>query len=145
MTGYFLLLVAHVVLTTAGYAGLIATNVVVLIFCLRAQPALIPEAVSVWLGSHRVFGPMLGVGILLGLWLTGVMHLSYASRWLLVTYGLIVVAMVVQGAILIPWQRRAAAAGAQGIVVSPRPLACILAVFAIIYIWIVSLMLVRPG
>jgi hypothetical protein len=51
----------------------------------------------------------------------------------------------VQGAILIPWQRRAAAAGAQGIVVSPRPLAWILGVFAIIYIWIVSLMLVRPG
>ncbi|MGA8475428.1 MAG: hypothetical protein WB681_10180 [Candidatus Cybelea sp.] len=145
MTGLSALLIAHVVLTTAGYVGLIATNLVVLVLCARQDAALMIEAVFAWRRAARVFGPTLGIGVLLGLWLVGVTHVGFAALWLLVTYGFIIVALGAQAAIMIPWQLRAQRASAEGASVSGRPIILVLSVFAVAYMSIISLMILKPG
>jgi hypothetical protein len=145
MNGYSTLLVAHILFTTAGYVGLIATNSVVLILCARREPGLIADAISAWRRSVRIFGPILGIGLLLGFWLAQVLHVGLASLWLLVTYALVVAALATQAAIMIPWQFRAHAAATEGAALSARPIVTVVSVFTIVYIAIVSLMTLRPG
>jgi hypothetical protein len=145
MTGTLALLVAHVVFTTAGYVGLIATNLIVLALCAQQDAALVVEAISAWRKSERIFGPILGAGVLLGLWLAGVTHAGFAALWLLGTYGLIVVALGTQAAIMIPWQLRAQRASADGASVSRRPIILVLSIFSVAYVSIVSLMILKPG
>jgi hypothetical protein len=145
MIGYLVLLIAHIIFTTAGYVGLIATNVVVLILCRRQNVSLVGEAIAAWRRCVRIFGPILGIGLLLGFWLAGLMHIGFASLWLLITYALVIVALVVQGMLMVPWQFRAQDAAARESGLSVRPIVTVVSAFTIFYIAIVSLMVVRPG
>lgn len=139
------LLVAHVVLTTAGYVAFIASNGIVLVLCRRQQPTVVIAAVSTWQRAARIFGPLLGVGILLGLLLAFEMHVPLASPWLVATYALIALALGTQAAFMIPWQRQAERVAAQGAYVPTRSIVIVLWVFTIVYILIVALMFVHPG
>ena len=139
------LIAAHVTFTTAGYVGLIATNFIVLILCRSSEPAVVLQAVRAWRGSARVFGPLLGIGVLLGLWLAGLTHVGLLSLWLVITYALIVLALGAQAALMIPWQSRAQNAAAAGKSISTRPIVVVLAVFTIAYLSIILLMLLQPG
>jgi hypothetical protein len=145
MAGISALLVAHVIFTSAGYIGLITTNLAVLVLCGRKEPALVAEGVSVWRRLVRLFGPILGIGVLLGLWLAGALHVGFTSLWLLVTYALVFVALGTQAAIMVPWQFRAQNAAALGTAISVRPLVTVLSAFTVVYVCIVSLMILRPS
>jgi hypothetical protein len=137
-------LVAHVSFTTVGYVGLIAANVWLLKLCGQQDIGAVLEAVSTWRGTAQIFGPMLGVGALLGFWLAALLHQQLGSRWLLLTYGLIVLALGTQAAIMIPWQARATEVVSQGALVSRRPIAIVLSVLSAAYVSIAGLMLIRP-
>jgi hypothetical protein len=142
--GISALLVAHVVLTTAGYVAFIATNVIVLVLCRAQQPAVVIAAVATWQRAARIFGPLLGIGILLGLSLAFEMHVPFASPWLVATYALIVLALGTQAAFMIPWQRQAERIAVQGAYVATRSIIIVLWVFTIVYVLIVALMFVHP-
>ena len=144
MTSFSALIATHAILTTIGYAGLIATNLWLLLLCRVAEPAIVAQAVSTWRALARVFGPMLGAGVLLGFGLAAVAHVSLSSLWLVITYGLVFVAIGVQASVMVPWQLRADAILASGGAVSTRPVAIVLAVFCVAYVGILSLMLLRP-
>ncbi len=63
---YQSLVTAHVILTTKGYVGLIAANLWLLQLCRGRRTEIMMEAISVWRRSARFFGPLLGIGVLLG-------------------------------------------------------------------------------
>ena len=138
------LLVAHVILTTLGYVGLIATNLWLLLLCRRAEPAVVVDAVSTWRATARIFGPLIGIGMLLGSWLATVAGFSLGSEWLLWTYALIVVALGAQAAIMIPWQIRAQAAVRDGGQLSVQPVVAAVGLFSLVYVALVALMTLRP-
>lgn len=142
---YWTLLVAHAAFTTAGYVGLIATNLWLLLLGRQQQASTVVAAVSTWRRSARLFGPVLGIGLLLGFWLASVAGVPLVTPWLIVTYALIVLALGTQAAIMVPWQLRAESIIAQGGQVSVRPIIAVLSVFCFVYVSIVGLMLVRPG
>jgi hypothetical protein len=137
-------LVAHVSFTTIGYVGLIAANVWLLRLCRQQHVSAVLEAVSTWRATAQIFGPMLGVGALLGFWLAALLQEPLGSRWLLLTYGLIVLSLGTQAAIMIPWQVRATELVPQGVPVSHQPIAIVLSVLLAAYVSIAGLMLIRP-
>jgi hypothetical protein len=137
-------LVAHVSFTTIGYVGLIAANVWLLRLCRQQHVSAVLETVSTWRATAQIFGPMLGVGALLGFWLAALLQEPLGSRWLLLTYGFIVLSLGTQAAIMIPWQVRATERVPQGVVVSRQPVAIVLSVLLAAYVSIAGLMLIRP-
>lgn len=138
------LIVIHVVLTTAGYVGLIAANAWLLLLCASREPGTITAGVRVWRRLARVFGPVLGAGMLAGFALAIVMSMPLNALWLVATYALIVLAMAVQGAIMVPWQLRFERTGGSGAPAPTRPIVAVLSALTIAYIGIASLMLLRP-
>lgn len=144
MNWFSALTAAHVVLTTSGYAGLIATNAWLLTLCRGRDAAILLAGVTAWRQLTRWFGPLLGIGILAGFALAMLMGMSLLATWLVATYVLVIVTMVTQATITVPWQRRAEAAIARGEPLSTRPLAIALVTFCLVYIAILSLMLIRP-
>lgn len=144
MTYFSALIATHAVLTTIGYAGLIATNLWLLALCRVADPVIVAQAISAWRALVRIFGPTLGVGVLLGFGLAAVAHVSFGSLWLVITYALVLVAIGVQASIMVPWQLRANAILAGGGAISTRPVAIVVTVFCIAYAGTLSLMLLRP-
>jgi hypothetical protein len=137
-------LVSHVILTTVGYVGLIAANVWLLRLCAQRDSSAVLEAVSAWRATAQVFGPMLGMGTLLGFWLAALLHEQLLSLWLFLTYGLIIFALGTQAAIMIPWQVRARELIRQGAPISRRPIMIVLSALSLAYISIASLMILRP-
>jgi len=92
----------------------------------------------------RVFGPLLGLGVLAGFVVAIIMGVPLTAGWLVATYALIVLALVGQGAMMVPWQRRAEAALAAGGSLSTRPIAGTLMLFCVAYVGILWLMILRP-
>ena len=78
-----ILLVLHVLLTTAGYVGLIATNAHLLAISSAQSPDDVLKGLRLWRRFARVFGPLLGVGVLLGFGLVGIAHVPLGARWAL--------------------------------------------------------------
>lgn len=138
------LIATHAVLTTAGYAGLIVTNAWLLMLCRDADGSVIVAAVNTWRRMVRIFGPLLGVGMLAGFALALLMGMPLSAAWLIATYVLVLVAFGAQGALMVPWQLRAQALIARGATLSARPIAATLALFCVAYAGILSLMLLRP-
>ena len=101
-----ILTVAHVVLTTTGYAGLIVGNLWLLLLAARQQPEMQIASIHAWRRSAQIFGPLLGVGALIGFGLAAVTHQPLLSSWLVATYVLIILALGTQAAIMVPWQLR---------------------------------------
>lgn len=144
MNWFSALTAAHVILTTSGYAGLIAANAWLLTLCRGADARIVLAGVTVWRKLIRWFGPLLGIGILAGFALAILMGMSLLATWLVAAYALVIVTMVTQATVTVPWQRRAEAAIAGGEPLSTRPLAIALVAFCLVYIAILSLMLIRP-
>jgi hypothetical protein len=135
---------AHAVLTTTGYVGLIAINAWLATLCRNADAAVVLAGVHAWRRLVRVFGPLAGLGVIAGFALAAKMGMPLTAGWLVATYGLIVVALGVQGAMMAPWQLRAQAAAASGAALSTRPVVVTVWVFTLSYIAILTLMLWRP-
>jgi hypothetical protein len=135
---------AHVILTTLGYAGLIAGNAWLAALCRNADGAVVLAGVKVWRRLVRVFGPLLGLGVLAGFALALKMGTPLAAGWLVITYALIVVALGAQAALMVPWQVRAEAAIASGAPLTARPIVATVWIFSLAYVGILTLMLWRP-
>jgi hypothetical protein len=138
------LIATHVILTTAGYVGLIAANLWLLMLSHSRDARALAAGVRSWRRSARLFGPMLGVGVLAGFALALTIHVPLGAAWLIATYVLILLAMGAQGRLMIPWQLAADAAIARGEPVSTRTVTIVLSIFSVAYVAIVTLMLLRP-
>ncbi len=137
------LIVTHVVLTTTGYLGLTADSLWLFLLCL--SPAGVEaEAIHTWRRLARIFGPLLGVGTLMGFWLAAMAGISLASPWLVATYAVVVLALGAQALIMIPWQVRADGILSQGGKVRTLPVIIVLVVLFVTYTAILSLMLLKP-
>ena len=144
MTAFSALILTHVILATSGLAGLIATNAWLLALCRSSDATTVAAGVHTWRRLMRVFGPLLGAGILAGFALAFAMSQSLAAAWLIATYALILLMLGVQAAVMVPWQINASATLARGGAVSTRSVAIVLATSCVVYAGIVSLMLLRP-
>jgi hypothetical protein len=142
---FYALLVAHVLLTTAGYMGLIAANAYLLFSGGIRDAQDMREALAIWRRSVRAFGPLLGVGVLVGFGLAVMLHVPLGSTWLVVTYVFIVVAMGIQGGVMVPWQIRAGRNLATGTLPALGSVRLVLATLSVVYTAIIGLMIVRPG
>jgi hypothetical protein len=138
------LIALHVILTTAGYIGLIAANLWLLLLSSGGDGTALAAGVRSWRQSARLFGPMLGVGVLVGFALALVMRVPLGAAWLITTYALVVIAIAAQARLMIPWQLAADAAIARGERVSTRTVTIVLSIFSVAYVGIVTLMLLRP-
>lgn len=136
---------AHVIFSTLGYVGLIASNLWLLLLCRDERTETLVDAIRVWRRLARLFGPLLGLGVLCGFWLATVVHAPLGTRWLLATYVLIVLALGTQATIMVPWQLRADRSLAQGVGVSTRPIIVVLVIFSVAYASNLMLMLLRPA
>lgn len=139
------LLVAHILFTTSGYAGLIAANIYLLSMSASADAGTMRAALGGWQRSVRVFGPLLGLGILFGFGLAAELRISLVSTWLVATYALIIIGMGIQGVVVVPWQRRADPALALGTIPPLTPVRAMLVTQSVVYTAIVALMVLQPG
>ncbi|HEY6326642.1 MAG TPA: hypothetical protein VIW73_09060 [Candidatus Cybelea sp.] len=135
---------AHVILTTLGYAGLIATNAWLATLCRNADGAVVLAGVKAWRKLVRVFGPLLGLGVLAGFALALEMGTPLTAGWLVITYALIVVALGAQAVLMVPWQVRAETSIASGAPLTTRPIVATVWIFSFAYVAILTLMLWRP-
>jgi hypothetical protein len=103
------------------------------------------EALAIWRRSVRAFGPLLGIGVLVGFGLAVMLHVPLGSTWLVVTYVFIVVALGIQGGVMIPWQVRAGRNLATGALPALGSVRLVLATLSVVYTAIIGLMIVRPG
>lgn len=138
------LTIVHILFVMTGYAGLIAANAWLLSLCRSNEPATVAAGVRTWRILARVFGPLLGLGVLAGFALAVNMGFPLTALWLVIAYGLIVVGLATQAAIMVPWQLRAESTIANGGVLSVRPIVVVLTVLTLAYAAIASLMVVRP-
>jgi hypothetical protein len=139
------LLLAHVLFTTAGYVGLIAASVYLLFVTGSRDANTVAAALIAWRRSARVFGPLLAVGLLFGFGLAMAFHVSLLSTWLAITYVLVIAALGIQGAVMVPWQIRSNRSLAAGVIPPLMPVRLVVTSLAIIYTAIIGLMIARPG
>lgn len=138
------LLLAHILFATAGYVGLIAASVYLLFVTSGHDANSIAVALIAWRRSAQIFGPLLGLGVLLGFALAAMLHYSLGTTWLVITYVLIVVALGVQSGIMVPWQIRANRILAAGAIPPLMPARIVVALLAVVYTAIIGLMVARP-
>ena len=138
------LTVTHIVLVTAGYIGFIALNAWVLVLARDKNPSIVLAGLRAWRRLVRIFGPVLGLGVLAGFADAVYAGFSLTSLWLVGAYVLIVLSACTQAALMVPWQLRAEGAIARGETLSTRPIAALIALFFIFYVTITSLMFIRP-
>ena len=141
---YLILTIVHVLLTMGGYAGLIAINVWLLLLCRTGDATLIAKGVQIWQNTGRIFGPLLGLGVLVGFATAGSARISLLSPWLIATYALIVIVVGGQAALMVPFNLRARRL-ANGETVPTLPIALAISLLALGYICIPALMFVRPS
>jgi hypothetical protein len=132
-------------MTTAGYAGLIAANVLLIFIVRSREPQAIRPALAAWRRSVRIFGPSMLLGIFFGFWVAWMMHVSPLSHWLVAAYGVVVAAIAVQVSVMVPWQLRSDSMLDAGTIPNTMPVALVLAVQCALYTTIVWLMMTRPG
>lgn len=140
-----LMLVAHVLCTTIGYAGLIAGNVYLLYLSRSGDAAAVASGLTAWRKTARTFGPLLLAGMLLGFALAAAFHVPLNEPWLLATYALIAAIVAIQASVMVPWQLRSDRTLAAGALPGLAPVRVVLVALCTGYTAIVTLMLVRPG
>jgi hypothetical protein len=138
------LVVTHVALATTGYAGLIAGDLWLVLLAARRQAELQIASIDAWRKSAQIFGPMLGIGALIGFGLAAATHEPLLSSWLVATYFLAVIALGTQVAIMVPWQRRSNRTLAEGGLVSTRPVVAVLLVLSVAFVGVLAMMVMRP-
>lgn len=139
------LLFAHVLLTTAGYVGLIAVNAYALFLSQSRDVQIVRTGLTAWRKSTRIFGPLLALGLLVGFSLAASSHVSLSSVWLIATYVLVAIAMAIQAAVMIPWQLRSSRTLEAGDLPSMTPMVSVLVMLSLLYTGILWLMVSRPG
>jgi hypothetical protein len=144
VNAFSLMLLAHVLFTTAGYAGLIASNVWLLLLVKGRIAAPVATSLTAWRTSSRIFGPLLGLGILIGFGLASGLHVPLASGWLIATYLSIAIAIAVAASVMVPWQIRTSRTTATGVNPPIIPVVAVLATQSLAYTAILALMLLRP-
>ena len=145
MSGTSALVAAHVICTTLGYGALIVANVWLALNPRTAERAVLEAQARSALTVSRIFGPLLGIGVLLGIAALAVTKLPAFSPWLVTTYALIVLALLIQGVVAIPWHIRAQRALAAGSIVDrPRTPALVAAAFTLIFALIITMMVAKP-
>ena len=143
IAGTAALLAAHVVCVTLGYSGLIISNVLLAITARTRDTAAFGTTVRSSLMISRTFGPLLGVGVLMGFAVMGVMGIPASSAWLIATYVLIVLALALQGAVATPWHIRALRTTPENVgtvALDARTPALVATGFVIAFVLIVTLM-----
>lgn len=80
MTWQGSLLALHVICITLGYGGIII-----------ALSGLISTDAARRI--QRVFGPLLGIGLLLGFAVVGAMGLPFTAKWLIASYAIVILAL----------------------------------------------------
>jgi uncharacterized membrane protein len=141
---YVILTIVHVLLTMGGYAGLIAINAWLLLLCATGDSNLIAKGVQIWQRTGRIFGPLLGLGVLAGFATAGAAGISLLSPWLIATYALIIIVVGGQAALMVPFNLRARRL-TNGETVSTLPIALAILLLTLGYICIPALMFVRPS
>lgn len=140
-----LLLVAHVVCITTGYAGFIACNAYLLYLTRAGDAAAFASGVTAWRKTARIFGALFFAGMLCGFALAAAFRVPLNAPWLLATYALIVAIAVIQGAVMVPWQVRSDRILATGKIPPLAPVRVVLIALCAGYTATLALMLVRPG
>jgi hypothetical protein len=140
-----LLLVAHVLCTTAGYAGIIACNAYLLYLMRSGDAAAVASGLTAWRKTARTFGPLFLAGMLFGFALAATLRVPLTEPWLLATYALIVAIAAIQGAVMVPWQLSSDRSLAAGTIPPVTPVRVVLVALCVAYTATLTLMLVRPG
>jgi hypothetical protein len=140
MTGTAALFVAHIICTTLGFGGLIAANVGL---ALAARGTVQVQRVREAVTAIRIFGPLLGIGVLLGFGMQTTLHVPANAPWLLATYAAIVIGLALQAYGSVRYMRASAdPAGVAHLGATPATLA---AGLTLLFIALVTLMVGRPG
>ena len=141
--GLGILLAAHICCTTLGLGGLVSANAL-LVPAAAAGGDPFRRTVGYSLVLGHIFGPLLGIGILLGFALMAGAGFAPMSRWLVIAYALILAGIALQAAVAIPWQRRALAADSVGAAVDRRTPLSVAVAFALDFVAIVFVMVLKP-
>ena len=140
------LVAAHILCTTLGLGGLVATNVWLAQMVRSTEVSVVGAALRASLTMNRIFGPLVGMGILLGGGLIAVTHVAALSSWLLVAYILIVIGFGLQGVYAIPWQIRGSRLVEEGAIATldRRTPAIVAIAFAVNLALLIVLMVAQP-
>jgi hypothetical protein len=143
-----LLVSAHVICTTLGYGGLIVGNVALAVVARRGETQSTAIAFQVVLAIERLFGPLLGIGVLLGIATLAALHLPGSAPWLILSYVLILIGLALQGAVAVPFHLRHVRASESGAALAgenaARTATWIAIAFAAMFVLLVTLMVARP-
>ena len=139
------LVLLHVLLTTGGYVGLIAANAYLLFLSRSREARVVRMGLTAWRHCSQIFGPCLLLGVFSGFGVASVTHTPLGSFWLVTTYILVVGALTVQAAVMIPWQLRSNPLLEAGALPRMTPVVIVLIVMPVIYTSILWLMISRPG
>lgn len=145
MTLYWILLISHVLLTTAGYAGIIATHAYMLYVSRSQNIDAVRAGLTAWRNSAQTFGPLLGVGVLVGFGLACAMHVPLLSRWLIIAYVLVALALATQAGVTIPWQLRSTRALEAGTIPAMGAIRFAAVWMSLVYTALLVVMLARPA
>jgi len=137
------LLALHVCCTTLGLGGLVSANFPMALAAGHADPLLLARMAGSALIANRIFGGVLGAGILLGLATMGAAHVPPTAPWLVSSYALIVLGIAFQATVAIPWQRRVVDS-AQTVAHPARTARLIAGAFLLEFIALVCVMVVKP-
>jgi hypothetical protein len=144
-----MLIAAHVICTTLGHAGLVCCNVWIAVLARPQAAGISGETVRTSLLMNRVFGPLLGAGIVFGFVVAAASRISPFAPWLVLTYAAIALALALQAAIGIPWHLRTlraiSEANVPAVAVDTRAPVLVAGGFVAAYVTIVLLMVVRPN
>jgi hypothetical protein len=138
------LLALHICCTTLGLGGLVCANTLLAVAAGRAEPPLFRSIVSLSLLLNRIFGGLLGAGILLGFATMGSAHVPATATWLVVAYLLVISGIVFQAAVAIPWHLRVLGS-AMPAPDPTRPARLIAAAFLVQFVLLVADMVVKPA
>jgi hypothetical protein len=137
------LLALHICCTTLGLGGLVCANTLLAVTAGRVDAALFKRIVSFSLVLNRIFGGLLGAGILLGFATMGSAHVPATATWLVLAYVLVVSGIAFQAAVAIPWHLRVLGA-ADSVAQPARTARLIAAAFLLQFVLLVVDMVVKP-
>jgi hypothetical protein len=137
------LLALHVCCTTLGLGGLACASVLLALTADGADAQSLARMARLSLLANRIFGGLVGVGVLFGLATMGAAHVPANSTWLILTYAIVVLGIAFQAAVAIPWQLRLVRA-AEMVAAPARTARLIAAAFVLQFVLLVFVMVVKP-
>jgi hypothetical protein len=137
------LLALHVCCTTLGLGGLVCASVLLALTADGADARSLMRMAALTLLANRIFGGLVGVGVLFGLATMEAAHVPANATWLILTYAVIVLGIAFQALVAIPWQLRIVRA-AETVAAPVRTARLIAAAFALQFVLIVFIMVVKP-